>query len=328
MNKLKRLLLNFKSNNKNINDDDHIVLQKIKWININTLENIKIHSDFYPHILIAKRDSSVDNNIKNTVIIKEYTKINEFITELMIMEKITKINVPIPHVYGVYQNNVRPQQSFCLVMEKINADDIIDHIQQKNLYYNDKLNIIIQLITCVNKLHNYNISHRDIKCENLLVNKINNNVKLTMIDFAVSIIVNNDQEYSYDYVGTRNYFSPELHFKSKYLPKNNDIWSVGVIIYILLTDGYYPFMYDNNNNNNNNINKFYKHCIKNIRYDMIDSKISGILGMIFTKEKKRITSVELCNKLIPILNNIILENNIAKNDIMMSPGRSIFSKTF
>jgi serine/threonine protein kinase len=90
------------------------------------------------------------------------------------------------------------------------------------------------LLEVLKYLHKLNISHRDIKMENILITKSG---KIKLIDFGFS--VKNDQLY-YDFCGTPNYMSPEIISKGGYLGHKGDIWAAGILFYKLAT-GNFPF---------------------------------------------------------------------------------------
>lgn len=111
------------------------------------------------------------------------------------------------------------------------------------LYYTDKLDektartYFQMMIKGIKACHDAGIAHRDIKPQNLLLDK-NYNLKLT--DFGLSKI--NESEVSTmktSYVGTRGYQAPEL-LAGKAYNKLCDVFSAGVVLFILLT-GYPPF---------------------------------------------------------------------------------------
>jgi calcium-dependent protein kinase len=79
--------------------------------------------------------------------------------------------------------------------------------------------------------------HRDLKPENLLLDKDEQSPKIKIIDFGTSQHFVTDQSMSQKF-GTPYYIAPEV-LKKKYNAKC-DIWSIGVIMYILLS-GYPPF---------------------------------------------------------------------------------------
>lgn len=94
-----------------------------------------------------------------------------------------------------------------------------------------------QVLSGINYCHQKNIVHRDLKPENLLLDKDENNPKIKIIDFGTSQYFDPETQMSQKF-GTPYYIAPEV-LKKKYTEKC-DVWSLGVILYILLC-GYPPF---------------------------------------------------------------------------------------
>lgn len=88
-------------------------------------------------------------------------------------------------------------------------------------------------------LHERNIIHRDVKPENLLVYTSNDLPCLKLADFGLAAIIENDNVL-YELCGTPTYVAPEVLAELGYGCKV-DIWSAGVILYVLLC-GFPPFM--------------------------------------------------------------------------------------
>lgn len=84
--------------------------------------------------------------------------------------------------------------------------------------------------------------HRDLKPENVLLES-QDGVGLRIIDFGLSTILGPKQKSS-EPVGTKGYVAPEIILERPY-GKEVDLWSLGVIIYLMLS-GYLPFAANEN----------------------------------------------------------------------------------
>lgn len=90
--------------------------------------------------------------------------------------------------------------------------------------------MIKDILSSLSYIHKQEVLHRDIKLDNILLDK-NNNLKLC--DFGISLMIKNNQYYT-DRCGTPAYIAPEI-IKSKYKGFKSDYWSLGVTLFILLT---------------------------------------------------------------------------------------------
>lgn len=95
--------------------------------------------------------------------------------------------------------------------------------------------IFKQAIEGVKYTHDKDICHRDLKVTNMLIDIDKYEVKI--IDFGFAVPTDRSLKM---YCGTRSYMPPEIINKATYQGKPCDVWSMGVVLFKLLT-GDYPF---------------------------------------------------------------------------------------
>ncbi|KAJ3129042.1 hypothetical protein HK098_002634 [Nowakowskiella sp. JEL0407] len=111
--------------------------------------------------------------------------------------------------------------------------DLFETIQRKrNLPESEVRHIFVQVVDAIDYLHNTkNMVHRDIKDENIIVEE---NLQVKLIDFgAASIIPSDPSQYFEKYCGTAQYASPEIIRGERYRGPPQDIWALGVLLYVL-----------------------------------------------------------------------------------------------
>ena len=124
------------------------------------------------------------------------------------------------------------RSSFVLVMEKFeNAIDLFEFSRTHGAINEEAAKIIFnQVARCASRLHQSGIVHRDYKDENVLINPLTLEVKV--IDFGCATEI--AESYS-NPAGTPEYFPPEWFSHSEMTPEGLTVWSLGSILYILLT---------------------------------------------------------------------------------------------
>ena len=109
-------------------------------------------------------------------------------------------------------------------------------LNRNNLCEKESLKYFQQLINALIYLHSQNITHRDIKIDNLLLDK---NLDLKLIDFGLSTKYNDDKLLTQP-CGTIVYAAPEVLQCGQYHGMLADVWSSGIVLYGMLS-GYLPF---------------------------------------------------------------------------------------
>uniref|UniRef100_A0A6Q2XEB8 non-specific serine/threonine protein kinase n=1 Tax=Esox lucius TaxID=8010 RepID=A0A6Q2XEB8_ESOLU len=147
----------------------------------------------------------------------------------------------IVRILSLYENMHHGKKCLLIVMECMEGGELFSRIQARGdqaFTEREASEIMREIGTAIDFLHNMNIAHRDIKPENLLYTRKDSSgtLKLTDFGFAKETNIHNLlQTPCY----TPYYVAPEVLGPEKY-DKSCDMWSLGVIMYILLC-GFPPF---------------------------------------------------------------------------------------
>nr|GLL23680.1 CDPK-related kinase 5-like [Ipomoea trifida] len=131
------------------------------------------------------------------------------------------------------------QENVYIVMELCLGGELLDRILARGGKYSedDARAVMIQILNVVAFCHLQGVVHRDLKPENFLFSSKDESSQLKAIDFGLSDFVRPDEKLN-DIVGSAYYVAPEVLQRS--YGTEADVWSVGVIAYILLC-GSRPF---------------------------------------------------------------------------------------
>ncbi len=154
--------------------------------------------------------------------------------EVSILKKLNHHN--IVKFYGYSETN----NQLLIKMEYIKYGTLSRWMKDHHKIKEDDASIIIgKVLSAVEYLHSMHICHRDIKPENIMISKENDLSSIKIIDFGLSA-----QHFNYlsnnDYCGTFIYMAPEQIEKKLYY-YSVDIWSIGILMYMLLNNGKHPF---------------------------------------------------------------------------------------
>ncbi|XP_039013585.1 calcium-dependent protein kinase 24-like [Hibiscus syriacus] len=134
------------------------------------------------------------------------------------------------------------KEAVYLVMELCHGGELFDRIVAKGHYTERAAARVVKTILYLLQVcHEHGVVHRDLKPENFLLADENETASIKAIDFGLSIFYKPGQQFN-DIVGSPYYMAPDV-LKRNY-GKEVDIWSAGVILYILLC-GVPPFWADN-----------------------------------------------------------------------------------
>ena len=147
----------------------------------------------------------------------------------------------VPKLIDVYEDAMY----LSIVMEFKDSPNLLFWLKEKHLLMTEqqvKL-IFYQLCISIARLHELGIVHRDLKLENILIDDTVTPPKPFLIDFGLSKVFMTEQ-YSTDPYGTLAYCSPEIVLRRKH-NRTTDVWSMGVILYIMLSHRM-PFLSNEN----------------------------------------------------------------------------------
>ncbi|RMC46670.1 Stk1 family PASTA domain-containing Ser/Thr kinase [Lactobacillus sp. ESL0230] len=125
-----------------------------------------------------------------------------------------------------------------MVMEYVDGPDLKDYIRKNTpLDLHDVIRIMDQILSAMTLAHKHNVIHRDLKPQNILMDK-RGNIKIA--DFGIAVALNqNSVTQTNSAVGSVHYMSPE-QTRGGLVTKQSDIYSLGIILYELIT-GSVPF---------------------------------------------------------------------------------------
>ena len=175
-------------------------------------------------------------------------ELNMFKNEIELLKKINHKNVCKIFSYGcgpkIYLNktkNKKPKEYYYIVMEHLEHCELLKYITNvvinENIGFGENFGKLIfsQLLDGLEAIHNLNICHRDIKLNNIILGE--NDYIIKYVDFGFAI---ENQGKLRDFLGTPSYVAPEILLKRFYYGKSGDIFSLGIMLFILVT-GKLPF---------------------------------------------------------------------------------------
>ena len=144
-------------------------------------------------------------------------------------------------LYEIYES----KKYIFLITEYLGGKDLIEKlIRKKRFNEEEALRIFFQLLDALMYMHKMNICHRNLRAEHILFDK-NNRPKIVGFGYSSFYESNKTIEGAY---GSLCYACPEIIDEVPYNPELADVWSLGVILYVLIC-GYLPFSDEDDNKN-------------------------------------------------------------------------------
>ncbi|KAI9023660.1 kinase-like domain-containing protein, partial [Phycomyces nitens] len=142
-----------------------------------------------------------------------------------------------PHIVGL-RDLVINGPYFYILMDHVNGGQLLHYIVKRQRLSESRARLFTrQIVGALDYLHRNSIVHRDLKIENILIDKAGRNIKL--IDFGLSNLFSPTSQLS-TYCGSLYFAAPELLCATPYNGPEIDIWSLGVVLYVMVT-GSVPF---------------------------------------------------------------------------------------
>uniref|UniRef100_A0A7S2Q6P1 Calmodulin n=1 Tax=Zooxanthella nutricula TaxID=1333877 RepID=A0A7S2Q6P1_9DINO len=183
-------------------------------------------------VLAAKRRHTAERYAVKKIFLEGDDARKVLASEVEIILSLDHPNVV--RLFEVYES----ESALSLVMECMEGGTLYSRVSEVKVFpESDAVMTTLHMLRAVNYIHSEGIAHRDLKLENFMYDKSGSNF-LKLIDFGFSKVFekNNAMEES---LGTVTYVAPEVVGK-KYTRGSCDLWSMGVIVFILL-GGYMPF---------------------------------------------------------------------------------------
>ena len=159
---------------------------------------------------------------------------NDITREIEIMKMVSHPN--IIQLYEIFDESKKMH----LVLELVTGGELFDRIVAKSSYTErEAANTIYTLCDALGHLHNLKIVHRDLKPENILYQSPADDAPIKVADFGLARMVSSTDMMK-TACGTPGYVAPEILNNKGYDSSAVDMWSTGVILYILLC-GFPPF---------------------------------------------------------------------------------------
>ena len=213
--------------------------------------------------LVAIKQIQIDSNNKNLVL-----------KEIEVLKKVEHQNIV------KYFNFIKEDNYIFIIMEFLEGGTLKQYIHENgnNITEETAREIIKQIFNALSYLHySCDVCHRDVKPENIMFSEKDNISSIKLLDFGLSSD-SFESKLRMQNCGTLTYMAPE-QISGVIYSKAVDIWSVGIILYMLLNKGKNPF-YNKGDKSKVIIDKINN---KEIQFDLDNNPISPIARHLIYK---------------------------------------------
>ncbi len=183
--------------------------------------------------IFKARQISLNRDVAIKVLFADLTN-DEDIVRRFDQESFTIARLNHPNIVHVIDRG-KDGDRYYFIMEFVDGISFKDMILSDKYTLQKKMKIIIGVLKGLDYAHKNGVIHRDIKPANILIDREGNPL---VADFGIAQIVNNTEQESTStdiIMGTLAYMSPEQKLSSANVDHTTDIYSVGVMIYEILT---------------------------------------------------------------------------------------------
>uniref|UniRef100_A0A674CSK8 Ribosomal protein S6 kinase n=1 Tax=Salmo trutta TaxID=8032 RepID=A0A674CSK8_SALTR len=214
----------------------------------------------YGKVFLVRKNSGHDEGklyamkvLKKAAIVQKAKTAEHTRTERQVLEHIRQSPFLVTLHYAF-----QTQTKLHLILDYVSGGEMFTHLYQRDHFSEEEVRIYIgEIILALEHLHKLGIVYRDIKLENILLDSEGH---LVLTDFGLSKeFLEEEKERTYSFCGTIEYMAPEIIRGKSGHGKSVDWWSLGILMFELLT-GASPFTLEGERNSQSEVSKRILHC--------------------------------------------------------------------
>uniref|UniRef100_A0A3P9A8Z3 Ribosomal protein S6 kinase n=1 Tax=Esox lucius TaxID=8010 RepID=A0A3P9A8Z3_ESOLU len=214
----------------------------------------------YGKVFLVRKNSGHDEGklyamkvLKKAAIVQKAKTAEHTRTERQVLEHIRQSPFLVTLHYAF-----QTQTKLHLILDYVSGGEMFTHLYQRDHFSEEEVRIYIgEIILALEHLHKLGIVYRDIKLENIL---LDSDGHLVLTDFGLSKeFLEEEKERTYSFCGTIEYMAPEIIRGKSGHGKSVDWWSLGILMFELLT-GASPFTLEGERNSQSEVSKRILRC--------------------------------------------------------------------